>query len=200
MLQYYIMKPLFLKNRSLVQSYHHSMDWKHSPLCLETLGISLLFNNSRVSKNGSTPGFLKGLRSDQQQPIFFVKIAPTQEKSNTISGQGFWRPHEWAFMLQNTILCGHISSSTQTLKLGIKRTSLYLIIGDVKAPEGSDSVPVSPMEWQHWGAKPGTQPRCWEALPNARSNLPTEWKDGSWIQKFIRNRVLSQLEGDTVYS
>lgn len=98
MLQYYIMKPLFLKNRSLVQSYHHSMGWKHSPLCLETLGISLLFNNSRVSKNGSTPGFLKGLRSDQQQPIFFVKIAPTQEKSNTISGQGFWRPHEWAFL------------------------------------------------------------------------------------------------------
>lgn len=49
-------------------------------------------------------------------------------------------------MLQNTILCGHISSLTQTLKLGIERTFLYLIIGDAKAHEGSDSVPVSPME------------------------------------------------------
>ena len=57
-----------------------------------------LYISPKVSKNGSTPDFLKGLRSDQQQLVFFVKIAPTQEKSNTISGQGFWKPHEWAFL------------------------------------------------------------------------------------------------------
>lgn len=181
----------------MVQSYCRSMGWKHSPLCLETLGISLLINNSKVSKNGSTPDFLKGLRSDQQQLVFFVKIAPTQEKNNTISGQGFWKPHEWAFLYAAEYNFIWISSLTQILKLGIKRTSLYLIIGDAKAPESSDSVPVSPTEWQHRGAMPGTQPRCREVLPNARSNLPTEWKDG---RNLSETESPSQLEGDTVYS
>ena len=90
----------------MVQSYCRSMGWKHSPLCLETLGISLLINNSKVSKNGSTPDFLKGLRSDQQQLVFFVKIAPTQEKIQFLD-KDFGSPMSGpSSMLQNTILYG----------------------------------------------------------------------------------------------
>lgn len=73
-------------------------------------------------------------------------------------------------MLQNRIYVVMSVLQLNAVKLGIKRASLYLITGDAKAPESSNSVPVSPMEWQHQGAVPGTQPRCWEALPNVSSN------------------------------